>query len=93
MIKLETILKKVDALNKTYWFASDISNFLECSMTRAVKIKNSVLLESGTIEEHLKEKNQSVKADDVIRYVGGKDRLEETKILESLVIICNKIER
>ena len=44
MMNNETILKKIDALNKTYWFASDISDYLGCSMTRAVKIKNSVLI-------------------------------------------------
>ena len=93
MMNNETILKKIDALNKTYWFASDISDYLGCSMTRAVKIKNSVLINSGTIKEHQKEKNQSVKADDVIKYLGGNNRLEEIQILESLVTICKNIER
>lgn len=79
---LEKLLTKIELLNKPYWFASDIKDYLDCSMVRAVNLKNMVANEIGVIPEHRDDKQRAVKADDVIKAIGGNSRLEELEILQ-----------
>ncbi len=82
MFELETLLVKIELLNKQYWFASDIKEYLGCSMKYAVNLKNYVAKEIGVIDFHKDEKQQAVATDNVIKALGGNSRLEELEILQ-----------
>ena len=82
MFELDTLLTKIELLNKPYWFASDIKDYLQCSMKYAVNLKNYVANEVGVIDLHKEEKQQAVSADNVIKAIGGTSRLEELEILQ-----------
>lgn len=76
--------KKIEALKKPYWFADDIMDFMDCSKNTAVKIKNEVAKKYGVIEASENKEKKAVKADDVIKYLGGNNREEEIRILSYL---------
>lgn len=82
MFELETLLTKIELLNKPYWFASDIQDYLQCSMVRAINLKNFVANEVGVIPEHRDDKKRAVPADEVIKAIGGTSRLVELEILQ-----------
>ena len=86
----EYVMNKVKALNKSYWFASDIKDYLNCSMKKANKIKNLVANKYGVIEENEDDEKQAVSADYVIKVIGGSSRIEELEILHKSMEILGK---
>lgn len=86
----EDVINKVKALNKSYWFASDIKDYLNCSMKKANKIKNLVANKYGVIEENEDDEKQAVSADYVIKVIGGSSRIEELEILHKSMEILRK---
>ena len=87
------LLSKLTVLTKPYWFASDIQIYLNCSLSRANRLKQVVENKYGVITEHEDREFQAVKADDVIKAIGGKSRLEEIEILQKSVEILKSNER
>ena len=79
----EIVLTKLELLNKSCWFASDIQQYLQCSKKKAIKIKNIVAQQYGVIQEHTECNNQAVSTDNVIKCIGGNSRLEEITILKN----------
>lgn len=88
----EYLLKRIKALNKSYWFASDIKDYLDCSMKKANKIKNLVANKYGVIEENEEDEKQAVSADCVLKLIGGSNRLDELEILHKSMEILKKIK-
>lgn len=77
-------MRNVAILEKSNWFASDIQEYYGISKPHAEKIKNIVAAKGCVAPIDLDQKQQSVIADEVIRFMGGKDRLTEIQILNEL---------
>lgn len=73
---------KVIALSKPNWNIDDIQAFLNCSRSYAVKIKNAVLEQYGSTKATADNQQKAVKADNVIEFLGGVDRLTEISIIK-----------
>lgn len=73
-------MQNLKELLKPSWFASDIANYLDCSMAYANEIKSKVESEVGCIPLDKGKKQTRVSADAVIKFLGGIDRLTELKI-------------
>lgn len=77
-------MRKIEILEKSNWYASDIQEFYGISKPYAEKIKNMVANSGFVAPVDQAQKNQSVIADAVIKFMGGKDRLTEIQILNEL---------
>ena len=73
-------MRNYAVLLKSNWFASDIAEFYDCSMVRANNIKSKVEELYGNTEIDKKSERKTVSADNVIKVMGGTDRLTEMKI-------------
>jgi len=82
-------MKKEVLLNPA-WFASDIANYLDCSLAYANEIKSRVESEVGCVPIDRGKKQTRVSADEVIKFIGGTDRLTEAKIYLALRGIENE---
>lgn len=72
-------------LLKSNWFASDIQEFYGISKASADYIKKRTEEAFGCVlADELKEQ-RAVRADDVIKVMGGQDRLTELKIWNELL--------
>ena len=71
-------------LLKPYWYSSDIQSYFGFSKTYADQIKSAVESDCGVIPAHVDNERRAVCADDVIKYLGGKSRLEEMQIYNLL---------
>ena len=69
-------------LLKPYWSVSDISAYYEISHNTANEIKINVETIYGTPAYCATKERTSVKADDVIRFMGGTSRLEEMQLIK-----------
>lgn len=78
-------MRKIEALLKSNWFASDIADYYGCSLEKANSIKAKVEYEYGVIKADEHSQRKSVSADDVIKVMGGKDRLTELEIYKNYV--------
>jgi len=87
----EYVMNKIQLLSKTYWFASDIQAYLDCSKVKAVKIKDIVASTKGTILINEEEVKKAVRTDDVIKCLGGNGRLEEIEILQKTMEILGRL--
>ncbi len=67
-------------LLKSNWFANDIQAYYGISSTYADRIKTYVENEYGCVETDIGKERRAVRADDVIKSMGGKSRLEEAQI-------------
>lgn len=76
--------KDYTLLLKPNWFASDIARFLGCSMDYANQIKAKVEKIYGVIPLDEFKKERSVAADNVLKVIGGTDRLTEAKIYNEI---------
>lgn len=76
--------RNYEVLLKPNWFASDIQAFYGISKVKAEEIKTKVQKENGEIWLDLDSERKSVKADDVIKAMGGNSRLEEMQIYNLL---------
>lgn len=74
-------------LLKSSWSASDIAEYYGVSHNTAVNIKNDVEILYGTPSYYATKERTSVKADDVIRFMGGTSRMEEMQLIK----IANEI--
>lgn len=73
-------MRNYAVLLKSNWFASDIAEFYDCSMVRANNIKSKVEELYGNTEIDKQSERKTVSADNVIKVMGGTDRLTEMKI-------------
>ena len=73
-------MRNYDLLLKSNWFASDIAEFYGCSLTRANNIKAKVEELYGATPIDQNSERKTVSADNVIKVMGGTDRLTEIKI-------------
>lgn len=71
-------------LEKSNWFASDIAEYYDCSLTRANNIKAKVEELYGATEIDKQSERKTVSADNVIKVMGGVDRLTELQIYKLL---------
>jgi uncharacterized ubiquitin-like protein YukD len=71
-------------LEKSNWFASDIAEYYDCSLTRANNIKAKVEELYGATEIDKQSERKTVSADNVIKVMGGIDRLTELQIYKLL---------
>lgn len=78
---METLKKKLNALTKSAWFASDIRDYLDCSMEQANQIKKATEEKYGAIYLDKHKTQRRVSADNVIKVLGGTDRVTEMQIL------------
>lgn len=69
-------------LLKPYWTANDIAIYYQLSLTTAKDIKIDVENINGTPAYCATKERTSVKADDVIRFMGGTSRLEEMQLIK-----------
>lgn len=76
-------------LLKSYWTANDIAMYYDFSMTKATEIKVDVEKIHGTPSYCANKDRTSVKADDVIRFMGGTSRLEEMQLIKTATEIDN----
>lgn len=76
--------RNYDVLLKSSWFASDIQEYYGISLSYANQIKTLVENESGVAPIYVDKERSAVCADDVIKYMGGKSRLEEAQIYNLL---------
>ena len=74
-------MRDFKVLMKSNWFASDVQAYYGCSQAKAINIIATVKKEYGVIQADKNSEKQSVSADDVIKVMGGKDRLTEMQIL------------
>ena len=74
---------RAEILLKPYWFASDIEIYFQISRTQAEIIKREVQNLGHTPSYSDGKQKVSVIADEVIKYMGGNNRLEEMRLLES----------
>ena len=72
---------RLQTLLKPSWSVSDISTYLGCSKSKALKIKKSVSEKYGYCKLDFNKNQKRVKGDDVIKYLGGVNRFEEMSIL------------
>ena len=75
-------MSKYNLLLKTSWFASDIANYYGISKPYAEKIKSRVIERYGcspSTEDN--DTQKSVRTDDVIKFMGGNNRIEELQVL------------
>lgn len=73
-------MRNYSVLLKSNWFASDIAAFYDCSMVRANNIKAKVERYYGNTQIDEDSERKTVSADDVIKVMGGTDRLTEMQI-------------
>lgn len=73
-------MRNYEVLLKSNWFASDIAEFYDCSLTRANNIKAMVEKVYGATEIDKDSERRTVSADNVIKVMGGTDRLTEMQI-------------
>lgn len=71
-------------LLKPNWFAKDIQKFLGCSLEYATQIKTLVEKKYGVVPLDELKKERAVAADNVLKVIGGIDRLTEAKIYKEL---------
>lgn len=76
--------RNYDVLLKSSWFASDIQEYYGISLSYANQIKTLVENENGVAPIYVDKERSAVCADDVIKYMGGKSRLEEAQIYNLL---------
>ena len=76
-------------LLKPYWTTKDIASYYELSYNYANDIKISVERIYGTPAFCADKDRTSVKADDVIRFMGGNNRLEEMQLIKIATEIDN----
>ena len=69
-------------LLKPYWTANDIASYYQLSLSTAKDIKIDVETINGTPAYCATKERTSVKADDVIRFMGGTSRLEEMQLIK-----------
>ena len=68
-------------LLKPYWSVSDISAYYDIAYNTANEIKIRVETIHGTPAYCATKERTTVKADDVIRFMGGTSRLEEMQLI------------
>lgn len=76
-------------LLKSYWSSQDIADYYDLGLSSAKKIKNDVEMLYGTPSYFIDKERVCVKADDVIRFMGGTSRLDEMQ----LIALANKIHQ
>lgn len=69
-------------LLKPHWSVSDIASYYGISHNTANEIKINVETMCGTPAFCATKERTNVKADDVIRYMGGTSRLEEMQLIK-----------
>lgn len=69
-------------LLKSYWGANDIASYYQISICLAKEIKINVERIYGTPGYCADKERTSVKADDVISFMGGVNRLEEMQLIK-----------
>lgn len=72
-------------LKKSNWFATDIQAYYGCSKSTADYIKKRTEQIYGCIQADELKDQKSVSADNVIKIMGGQDRLTEIKIINELL--------
>ena len=72
-------------LTKSNWFATDIQAYYGCSKSTADYIKKRTEQIYGCIQADELKDQKSVSADNVIKIMGGQDRLTEIKIINELI--------
>ena len=77
-------MRNVKVLEKSNWYVSDIQEYYGISKPYAEKIKSIVANKGYVAPVDINNSQQSVIADEVIRFMGGKDRLTEIQILNEL---------
>ena len=77
-------MRNYEVLLKSNWFAKDIQEFLDCSIETAIAIKNKTQELFGCISADEHKERCSVSGDNVIKVLGGIDRLTEAKIYNQL---------
>lgn len=78
-------MRDFDLLLKPNWFASDIAKYYNCADATAQNIKAVTERTYGCVPIDKGKKNRAVRADDVIKIMGGVDRVTEARIYYSLV--------
>lgn len=73
-------MRDYSVLLKSNWFASDIAAFYDCSLVRANNIKAKVEYLYGATDIDKDSERKTVSADNVIKVMGGTDRLTEMQI-------------
>ena len=73
-------MRDYSVLLKSNWFASDIAAFYDISLTRATNIKARVENVYGATDIDKDSERRTVSADNVIKVMGGTDRLTEMQI-------------
>ena len=86
--------KQVNVLLKPGWSVTDIEEYLNCSREYANQIKIATEAKYGCIPLDKGKKKTKVRADDVIKIVGGVDRLTELNLYKlSLDAYWNDLNR
>ena len=73
-------MRNYEVLKKPNWFAQDIKEFLDCSIDYAIQLKNKTMEIYGCTQADKGKERCSVSADNVIKVLGGQDRLTEAQI-------------
>lgn len=77
-------MRNYKVLLKCNWFAKDIQEFLDCNLETAVAIKNKTKEIYGCVKADEHKERCSVAGDNVIKVLGGVDRLTEARIYKEL---------
>lgn len=76
-------------LLKSSWGVQDIATYYGVSLNTASNIKADVEILYGTPSYYATKERVCVKADDVIKFMGGNSRMEEMQLIK----IANEIEK
>ena len=85
-------MEKHELLLKSSWNAQDIAEYYGISVTTAVNVKVDVEVLFGTPSYYSTKERVNVRADDVIKFMGGNSRMEEMQLLEIATKIKNAKE-